>query len=149
MGVRSETALFLSGVERAAGGRLRFGTEIALMLEAACARSLLPEFEELVFQAKFADRASAVLRRAGVGSVETGKMSAEFTVALTKISAHLRHLLSDAAASEKAGFEERFLSLSPPAMENLVALCSDLARVKNYLLDGHTLPCASGGNTVS
>ncbi len=119
-----------------------------MLLEVACDRSLIRVFEDLIFHAKFADRASTVLRRIGTGNNDTEKLSAEFTAAVGKVSAHIRTLLDQSPPAEREAVESRFLTLTPSGLERLLALCSELARVKNYLLDGHTLPCNSGENEV-
>ena len=143
MSARPDTKQFLSGVERSTGGSLRFLDDVELLVDVVCHESMHQTFEDLIFYSKFVVRASSVLRREGGATEETRKLKEELKGALGIIAANLRLVAARAPSTRGTEFEEKFLSPSLAGMENFLSLCTDLARIKNYLLDGNTLPCNS------
>ena len=126
---------FLDAVETFANRKFRYRSDLILLMNAAASHSAHGQFEEIIFLAKFLTNASNVLRRVGHPRDETGKLSDEFGQKLGQISNLIRALIAGISGEERLAFESRFTSLSQESMQRLMILLSELAWVKNFLLD--------------
>jgi hypothetical protein len=137
--MRSETASYLDDVERHARRTFRFRTEVGLLAELGGTPATKPSWEELLFTAKFVTNAAGVLRRIGPSAEEAAKLSAEFSSAIERGVSTITSLLAGAATDERIPtFQTEFLSLTPATLDKLLDLFSELAWIKNYLLDHET-----------
>jgi hypothetical protein len=140
MPLRPETLTFLQDLERFSKRKLHYREEVGLLLEVANQNGKLEEFDEAIFLAKFITKSMGVMKRIGVDGEGYDKLSAEFQVNIQKVSGILRNILEGAPQKAREDVASAFLSLTQGALENLVALLSDLAIVKNWVLDGKQLP---------
>ena len=132
MTIRPETQTYVDAVERLAKRSLRFRPEITELVELAETKSMKPVFAELIFLSKFSSNAVNIFKRAGSGSDETVKLSAELKESLAKISGLLERMTADAPGEVNAKFKKTFLSGNPVSFENMMKLLTELSWVKNY-----------------
>ncbi len=141
MPLRTETEEYLAAVERHDAKKLRYRTEIGAIIDLADGSSLWEEFERIVFLAKFVTNAFNILRRGGLRAEETAPLTRELEVNLSDVTDRLRRLAGRSSDRDfSAGFEKEFLALSHASVESLQGLLSELARIKNRMLDGEFPP---------
>ena len=143
MDLRPATDAYLTGVEKFAGKTFLHRKEIGLLIDLAGERSRQTQFDELVFLAKFSSHSFAILKRTGLQSEDTAKLSAEFSESLRRIASLLELLTADAPAEISRIFQTSFLVPSPENMSRLIAFLHELSWLKNYALDTHHLPFSS------
>ena len=135
MTIRPETVAFVDAVEKFANRRFRFRHEVTIIIELAEAHKMNQAFQDITFLAKFVSNAYHILKRTGMDSEETQKLSVQFKENLEKTSTLLRTLIQKAPEEEKRTLAHRFLSPSQDGMTTLLSLLYELSWVKNYLLD--------------
>lgn len=138
--MRNETRTFVADLEKFAGRKLAFPEEIGLLVEAAGDKSHRKTLEEAAFHAKFAAKTFELMRRVGAEAQGFDKLQAELANALTTTSRLLQSLGPRLPASARGSFEERFFKTDAEQLDNLLQLVRDLAWIKNWMLDGKTLP---------
>ena len=131
----SDTGRFLEDVERFAGRKLSFRTEVEQLVQASAHHGLEQTFEEIVFYAKFITNAAAVLKRSGTSGEETAKLMAEWNESLQKLTSLLTSILVHVPEEIRRRFTSRFLSLDQQSMGEYLSLLHDLSWIKNYWLD--------------
>lgn len=99
-------------------------------------------FLDACFQAKFLVRAQEVMRRIGRNGEGFDKMAAEFQAGVERTTGLLRTLVKDAPEPLRHRITKEYLQLQPEALQRFLGLCADLARVKNWEVDGRPLPFA-------
>jgi hypothetical protein len=97
-------------------------------------------FNDAIFLAKFITKTMGVMKRIGVDGEGYDKLSAEFQLNIQKVSALLKEILEVAPEQARRNMAPFFLSLTQESLEHLMILLSDLAIVKNWVLDGKQLP---------
>ncbi len=140
MALRPETLRFLRELERFSGRPLHYSNEVGLLIEVADKQGKMGAFDDAIFLAKFITKSVGVMKRIGVDGEGYEKLSAEFQFNIRKVSAVLRDILEVAPEEARSKVAPVFFSLTHEAFENLVLLLSDLAMVKNWVLDGKQLP---------
>ena len=90
---------------------------------------------DLSFHAKFVSGTSRTLQRIGPDGSGAAGLSAEMQHGLEKVKALTDELLRTGTEADRTHFEGTYFRLTPDALQNLFALCSDLAWYKNWLLD--------------
>lgn len=130
----------LNTVERHAGRTFRHRDAVAFLLETAEQRNMAIAFSDAIFQAKFLVRTREVMARIGQGAEVFDKLGAEFKESLEKASTLLRTLVKESDGEAKVSFVSRFLSMDQGSLERLFELFNDLAILKNWEVDGNTLP---------
>ena len=135
--IRLETQTYLDAVEQFAHRKFQFRDDLGLLTDLSESRNMKQLFDDILFFAKFVSNANNVLKRAGVHSEETQKLSAEFKESLEKSSTLLRTLVKEAPEEVKKDFTARFFSLSQESVSNLLSLLYELSWIKNYSLDKH------------
>jgi hypothetical protein len=143
----SEIEDYLSAVERYAGKRFRYRTEIALLIDLAEKTEKSSLFEQIIFTAKFITRAFDILRRSGFESEESKHLSTELQKNLESVVAMIRSLCSADPTIADALFGERMFSLTHDSLNLLKDLLSELTWIKNYSLDGHLPPLGDAGGS--
>jgi hypothetical protein len=140
MALRAETLTFLLELERFSDRTLSFRDEVGLLIEVADQKGKMDSFNEAIFLAKFITKSMGVMKRIGVEGDGYDKLSAEFQSNIEKASAILKEILKVAPEEARRSMAPFFLSLTQESLEHLVLLLSDLAIVKNWVLDGKQLP---------
>jgi len=132
-GVR--TADYLDKVERYAGRSLSRRDDLSRMIGAAGDPDGARLFDELLFLAKFCDRAFGIIRRTGPGSDEVSKLTAELASATSRISEIVGRLTGRGgdAGSDLGGNTHSVSDYD--SFAHLKILIGELAVLKNFELD--------------
>jgi len=138
--MRAETSAFLKELERTTNRRLNFPDDVGLLLEAARRFSAMKDFENVIFLAKFIDKSVGVMRRIGPDGEGYDKISAEVRDSVRKASVLLQGLSERCGEEVTRSHTVTFYALSHESLERLMRLFSDLAAVKNWVLDDKPLP---------
>jgi hypothetical protein len=146
MVLRPETSKFLRELEQFSDRTLNFRDEVGLLIDAANQNEKMEAFNNAIFLAKFITKSMGVMRRVGVDGEGYDKLSAEFQSNIHKVSALLKDIIEVAPQEARRSMAPFFLSLTQESLEHLMLLLSDLAIVKNWVLDGKHLP---GEHTTS
>ncbi len=140
MALRAETVIFLHELERFSDRTMNFRDEIGLLIEVVTQHGKTKEFDDAIFLAKFITKSMGVMKRIGVEGDGYDKLAAEFQSNTQKVSDILKGILEVAPEEARRSMAPFFLSLTQESLEHLVLLFQDLAMVKNWVLDGKTLP---------
>jgi hypothetical protein len=138
--MRTETRVFVADLEKFAGRKLSFPEEIGLLVEAANEGPGRKVLEEAAFHAKFVSKTFDLMKRVGPGAEGFDKLQAELANTLRTTTALLQSLGSKFPDDARVEFEGRFLTPGEEQLTNLMQLVRDLAWVKNWMLDGKTIP---------
>ena len=131
---------FLDKLSKYAGRKLYYPDEIGMLLQCALERKRQEELEQLAFQAKFLVKTQAVMQRIGYEAEGFDKLSCEFQSGIASVKSLFSSLIQMEEVHTIEEFEEKFLSMKSESFDNLLKLLSDLAWVKNWLIDGKPLP---------
>jgi hypothetical protein len=140
MVLKSDTSKFLRELELYSDRTLNYPEEIGSLIEAASEHGKTETLDEAAFLAKFITKTAGVMKRVGADGEGYGKLASEFHSNIQKVTALLKSVLELAPEDlrrEKISF---FFSLTQESLEHLMLLLVDLTIVKNWLLDGKTLP---------
>lgn len=140
MVIRPETAKFIMDVENHAGRKMSHPTEVGTLLECARRSNAMETYEDLIFQAKFATKAIAIMKRIGSNGEGYEKLATEFGSSLERVSTLLRELLKGYPAEDERKFLATFLAFDQISLSGLLDLMQDLTLVKNWTVDGNPLP---------
>lgn len=140
MALRAETLNFLRELERFSDRTLNYRDEVGLLIEVANQKGKTGAFDDAIFLAKFITKSTAVMKRIGVDGEGYDKLSTEVQSNIQKVSAILRDILDVVPEEARRSMTPFFFSLTQESLEHLVLLLSDLAIVKNWVLDGKQLP---------
>lgn len=132
----SRPADFLDAAERYAGRGLAEREAIALLLGAAGEGGLADEFDQLLFLAKFWERAAGIIGRAAPGAEEVRPLAGELAGATTRITALLGTLFGTVGSARAEEFRRAYCSADIASLGRLRGLLSDLAVLKNFELHG-------------
>lgn len=136
----SSTQQFLAELEKHAGRPLHHPEQIAALINAANARDLAQPLLDAMFHAKFTVKSQEVMRRIGPGGDGFDKLSSEFQSSIEKTKALLQTIVKESPEDEKKTFVGQFFTLEQENFRRLLELCEDLARLKNWEVDGKPLP---------
>jgi DNA repair ATPase RecN len=109
--------------------------DLALLIELARLGNREDLLDDLAFLAKFLTHSRRIMQRIGPQGEGYERLASEFSASLQKSSDLLRGLTSEAPEDERARLSSQYLDLSPNALENFLALLSDLSWYKNWRLD--------------
>jgi hypothetical protein len=125
----------LRALEALSGGKLtrHQDTEALIALAQRAHREDL--LADMSFHAKFVAGTYRTLQRIGPEAEGAAGLSTEIQRALEKVKALTGELLQGGAEADRSRFENTYFPLTTEAMQNLLALCSDLAWYKNWLID--------------
>ena len=100
--------------------------------------------DDLAFQAKFAHRTYGIMQRIGRDGQGYDLLRREFGSAIERCGGLARAILETAPAGERTRFQERYLELTPDALQDFLALCYDLSWYKNWHIDRRKSPRRPG-----
>lgn len=138
--VNPEIARFIGDLERYANRKFLFGDEIALLLSEAVSSNRREVFEDLVFFAKFLAQSYELMKRIGPGGEGYDKVAAEFRSAMEKSVTLMKTLVKETPEETKQRFTGRFFGLDQESLSSVMSLMKELAWVKNWMVDGRSLP---------
>jgi hypothetical protein len=140
MNIRSDIAEFIVNLEVFSKRKLTYPLEVGELLQIAVETGLTDEFEELIFQAKFLTWTQDVMRQISHDAEGFEKLSTEFNSGI-KISMELmKMLVGRAAVDVTRRYSEGFFAIETESISRLMKLYSDLSWVKNWQIDGKSLP---------
>ncbi len=129
------TTELLQRLESLASKNLSYRNEVGILFELAHRYNKLQTLDDLSFYAKFAYKTFGIMKRIGKDADGYDKLSKEFGESVEKSKNLVNELLALASDETKKEFDTPFLSMSPTAFQNLLALFSDLSWYKNFLID--------------
>ena len=135
MTMHPESKRLLSELTELSRGRITLPMELGFLLDLSRTAVKSDILEKISFHAKFIVKTFDLMKKVGKGGDGYEKLSEEFSGNIEKCRALIGELLVSAEAAERSQFTERFLVLTPHAMENLMKLFHDLSWYKNYLID--------------
>ncbi|MEK6651067.1 MAG: hypothetical protein AABY75_08820 [Bacteroidota bacterium] len=140
------TEEFLVALEDEGKRPLNQREALGMLLDRA-AEGMEQAFLDACFHAKFLVRAQEVMRRIGRDGEGFDKMSAEFQAGVGRTTTLLRTMVKDAPELLKDRITKEYLQLQPDVLQRFLGLCADLARVKNWEVDGRPMPFGSAHRT--
>lgn len=139
MPVSPRISEFLRELEQYSKRKPEFPAELASLIEAASpGRTAL--FNDAMFHAKFVVKSQEVMKRIGPTGEGYEKLSTEFSASVEKASALLKTLVKEAPDEVKQQFVRMFFSMDHDSFSRLMKLFADLSWVKNWQVDGRTMP---------
>jgi len=140
MTIRPDIQNFLEELEIYAKRKLNYPVEVGELLHAVLQTGLVDEFESLLFQAKFLVRSQEVMKRIGPSADGFNNLSKEFQDNLRKATDVLKILIGRTSEDIQQRFTNTFLLNETESMYRFMNIASDLSWIKNWQLDGKTLP---------
>ena len=140
MALRAETLDFLRELERFADRSLKYPNDVGHLVEAAIRNREMERFNEAIFLAKFVTKSLGVMKRIGVDGDGYDNLSAEFQASLGKVTSLLKDIAEGAPEEVRRSQTALFFNLTQESLDRLMPLLSDLAIVKNWVLDGKHIP---------
>ena len=140
MGLKTETSKFLRELEQYSDRTLNYPEEVGSLIEAARDHGKTGVLDEAIFLAKFITKSAGVMKRIGADGEGYGKLASEFHSNIQKVTALLKTVFELAPEDLRRQRISFFFSLTQESLEHLMLLLVDLTIVKNWVLDGKTLP---------
>ena len=140
------TEQFLQSLEQDGKGPLIHRETLSLLLDRA-SEGMDQVFLDACFHAKFVIRTREVMNRIGKDGEGFDKLSAEFQAGVERTSNLLLTMMKDTSDPEKHRVTMSFLDLRTETFQRFLELCADLARIKNWQVDGRSLPFALAAST--
>jgi hypothetical protein len=135
MQVSQPVADHLTALEALSQKRISRGEDVALLLEVAYSTAREKDLEDLSFHAKFSVRTAGIMKRIGRTGDGYDRLAAELSANLEKVRSLLAMFLAAAPGDAAEIFRQRYLALTPGALENLMVLLYDLSWHKNWHID--------------
>jgi hypothetical protein len=125
----------MRALETLSGGKLTRHQDTEALIALAQRTHREDLLADLSFHAKFVAGTYRTLQRIGPEAEGAAGLSTEIQRALEKVKTLTGTLLQEGTEADRVRFENTYVPLTTDAMQNLLALCSDLAWYKNWLLD--------------
>ncbi|HTY38069.1 MAG TPA: hypothetical protein VMH23_13210 [Bacteroidota bacterium] len=135
-----ETLKLLDEIERSSDRTLNYRDDVGILIDTAVGHRKLETFHEAIFLAKFIVKSMGVMKRIGNDGEGFNKFAAELESNIQKVSGLLRLLVDLAPEEARRSIAPFFFTLTPEGFDHLMLLMVDLTTVKNWVLDGHSLP---------
>ncbi len=140
MDAHPDSQQFAEQLRAFASGRLNYPRDIAVLVDLSWKQNMGQVFRDVIFHAKFAVKTKEVMARIGRDGQGYDKLSGEFQNSVEKTTTLLKTILKEAPADIKERFVNSFFSLDQESFANLAKLLEDLCWVKNWEVDGNSLP---------
>lgn len=140
MDLKSDTHRFIEELQDHFSRKLAYPREVGFLMEQALVRNMEDVFRDAIFQAKFVTKTREVMNRIGREGDGFDKLSSEFQSSIEKSSALLKTIVKESSEEIKQPFIKEFFGLDQESFGNFLKLLEDLSWVKNFELDGKTLP---------
>jgi uncharacterized protein (UPF0147 family) len=140
MALRAETLDFIRELERFSDRSLKYPNDIGYLVDAAVRNRKVATFNEAIFLAKFITKSLGVMKRIGVDGEGYDKLSDEFQENLRKVTSLLKDIVEGVPEEVRRSQTALFFNLTQESLDRLMSLLSDLAIVKNWVLDGKQIP---------
>ena len=139
---------FLTLLETDGKGPVDNREAVMLLLEQA-ERGLAQPFLDACFHAKFLVRSQDVMRRIGRGADGFDQIAVEFQSGVERTMTLLRTIVKEAPTERRDHFLHEHVRPEGEAFARFLSLCTDLARIKNWEVDGRPLPFVAAPSTPS
>jgi hypothetical protein len=126
---------YLRSVEHFAGKQFRHTTRILSLLGCARIPAQSQRVGEILFLSKFVTGSWKILNRSGIGNPDVGRLSSEFSAAVSRISELIQELSGSIPEHDRMQFEGLIPPLSPLQMGELLAFAEELAWFKSFEID--------------
>jgi hypothetical protein len=133
MPLSDPTLSLLQEIDVLSGRKLLRRDDLGILIDCAQGSERKELLADLAFQAKFAWKSRNVMQRIGRGAEGYDRLAAEFSSAVEEVRRLLGVLLEGCPGTEAV--RKRTLSVTPQALDELLALMNDLTWYKNWLLD--------------
>ena len=138
--LRQETQQFLRDLERSSSRKVNVPHDLGTLLEASARVDQKDHFEQIVFLAKFITKTFDIMKRIGPDGEGYDTLAREFQDNVEKVGEKIRKLLLTSPDNIQDHFARRYFRMEPESLENHMKLLADLTLVKNWMLDGKSLP---------
>ncbi|GEM_PF-1388505 len=118
-----------------ASGPLAHREDFTTLLTLADSKERQMALDEASFIAKFLIRTMGIMRRIGRDGTGYEQLAGEFTANIKRVRHLLRSLVEKSSDATRLRFTTLFLDVTPSSLDNLLSLCDDLMRYKNWRLD--------------
>ena len=135
MGLQPSTIELLSRLDAFSANRLSRRDDLGILIELAAQSGKTATLDDLSFQGKFVSKCHGIMSRIGPEGNGYDKLAAELATNLDKAKILLISLLESSTSEVRRHFEMTYLSMTPNAFRNLLALFYDLSWYKNWHLD--------------
>ncbi len=122
-------------LETLSGGKLIRRRDLLTLIELARQAQCDDVLADLSFHAKFVANSSRTLQRIGPGAEGADVLAAEMQKGIERVKTLTGEVLRHGTDEQRATFDAEYFRLTPEALQNVFALCSDLRWYKNWLLD--------------
>ena len=131
---------FIVDLERHAKRKLMYPDELAMLLQAVSQTGMNTEFEHILFASKFLIKAGDIMNRIGPKGEGYGKLASEYEETIKDAVALLGKIAHRMPEDDHTLFTEKFLIIDQKSYRQCIELFSDLSLVKNWVIDGRSLP---------
>jgi hypothetical protein len=130
----------MRALETVSGGKLTRHRDTEALIALAQRSNRQDLLADLSFHAKFVTGTSRTLQRIGPEGSGAPALATEMQSGLEKVRTLAGILLQEGTDAERQHFDGTYFQLTPEALQNVLALCSDLGWYKNWLLDSRPRP---------
>lgn len=131
---QSTTAL-IEKIETLSGKQLAYKKELGLLVELVGQHQQIAVLDQLSFLGKFVHNAFRILKRIDNDDKDNQRLAKEFQENIEKTKTLMKDIISYAPSDVQRDFHQKFLDLTPVALEHLLLFCKDLSWYKNYQID--------------
>ena len=135
---QSKISIFLNELELSTGYRFIYPDAVSLILERASLEKKTNIFDDLIFHAKFIVKTQEVMNRIGPTAEGYDKLATEIQTSIEHAIKLIRVLIESTEQMEE--FEKRYFIIETESFSRFIKLLSDLSWIKNWQIDGKTLP---------
>ncbi len=140
MKIHPEITEFVKGIEVYSRRKMNYPLEVGEILQISVQDGLTKEFEELIFQAKFLTQVQTVMNQIGNKAEGFEKLSAEFNSGIKRSMDLLKNLIGRNELDITHKYSITFFAMETESLNCLIKLYSDLSWIKNWQIDGKSLP---------
>lgn len=149
MNIRPDITEFIVELEVFGKRKLNYPLEVSEILQIAVQTGMVKEFEELIFQAKFLTRTQDVMKQIGLEAQGFEKLSTEFQSGIKKSMDLLKMLVGRAGKDVIQKYLDDFFTMETEGFARLMKLNSDLSWIKNWQIDGKSMPYETASSKKS
>jgi len=131
---------FIEELEVFAEQKLNYPAEIGELLQIVMDTGMTKEFDDLIFQAKFLVRTREIMKRIGPGTDGFEKLSSEFQSSIKDADSIFNMIVDRTPLSSARKLTNTFNIAETESFNRLMKLFFDLSWIKNWQIDGKSLP---------
>jgi hypothetical protein len=135
MHLSHETHALIAHLRLFSESKLTREEDLGVLLDLSVRLHQERQLEDLSFCAKFVSRTYGIMKRIGRDGNGYDKLLGEFNENVLAASSLVRSLVSQGPPEVQEHFASTYLTMTPQALDNLLALFYDLSWYKNWLID--------------